>query len=282
MTMLVCLQNTDEQIVRSRKNVMLTALAFAWMYVCLMFKGFTVNNSVAHLWLFWYLAIDMLFGILNPPAVQVIHTKRDVSAAILPSSPQTHIYLSAIVASLFLAIVVMIFHYIYTRRTIRQAKVAYAALFVTMSLLINWATCLAIKFSYAAVPEAVNELVAINEYFKNDKDSEVMYLTHGHWKSQLDDKGRYAITYIDRNSKFYIINNAAFKGDSNKISEVVLRAEEPARIYEGVQKIDYILIHNIDSRGMRKLANVEKIDTLSGKFYTLYKNLTPSELHFEQ
>ena len=52
--------------------------------------------------------------------------------------------------------------------------------------------------------------------------------------------------------------------------------------YEGVHKIDYILIQNYDSQGMRKLANVEKVDSLSGKYYTLYKNLTPSELHFEQ
>ena len=171
----------------------------------------------------------------------------------------------------------MIFHYIYSRRRLKQTKVAYAALFVTMSLLINWATCLAIKFSYAAPQEAVNELVAINEYLKNDRDAETLYLTHGHWKSHIDVKGKYTLTYIDCTNNFYIVDNAIFEGDNNKISEVKMPG-----IRAGVEKIDYILIHNYDSQGMRKLANVEKVDSLSGKYYTLYKNLTPSELHFEQ
>ena len=178
----------------------------------------------------------------------------------------------------------MIFHYVLMKRGTRSAKKLYASALVIMCLCINCAAYVTHKYSYEVDAEAVNEVVAISKYFGEDKDSDIMYLTHGEPVKRFDRMGRYIDTFVDRQHKLYVVDDEALtkdmKGNSLNVADAMLQGESFG-IYRGVQKIDYIIIQNYDSHGMRSLANVEKVDNLSGKHYTVYRNLNPSELHFE-
>lgn len=258
----------------------LPAAAIVLLFVCMMFKGFIVNNNTDHYWLLWYLAVDMKLGVLPPPEFHHSYGLDMNSAALnLPSNPMKVIYTSAIAANIILAVIVLVFQYIYSRKGAKRARNVYAGLLVIMCAVLNCAACAALRFTYPVNAEAVKEVIAINEHFKDDSEADILYLTHGVPKKRFDRAGRYMDTYMERRQKFYIVSDSEFNG--GRISENVLREEAFHGIYEDVQKIDYVIIHNMDSREMRKLANVEKIDSLSGKYYTVYKNLNPSELHFE-
>ena len=281
MLLFSSLQNTP----LLNKNA-LTAVVIVLMYVCLIFKGFVVNNNTDHYWLLWYLAVDMKLGIMFPPNSPAfnpsLNLDMNIASLNLPGNPQKIIYTSAIVANLMLGAAVLFFQYVYSRKGTKYAKKTYAVILLVMCCALNAASYVAVKFTYSVDREAVKEVTAISDYFTSDTEPEVLYLTHGTTpRKRFDRAGRYMDTYMERRHKFYMVNDSVFAETSTKISGAKLIDEAFREIYEGVNKIDYIIIQNDDSKGMRRLANVEKIDSLSGKHYTVYKNLKLEELSFE-
>ena len=105
-----------------------------------------------------------------------------------------------------------------------------------------------------------------------------MYLVYGEPKKRFDRCSRYMDTYMNRQHNFYIVNDNAFPESINRIAGGSLSGDSVGN-YSGVRKIDYIILHNLDSKGYRHPLNVEPVKELSGKYYTVYKNLNPHEVH---
>lgn len=261
----------------STQNVSLTnsknawpAVAFSLMYVCLVFKGFIVNTNTDHYWLLWYLAIDMKLGIMPPPNVHHAYSI-DINATSmnLPADPQKVIYTSAIAANLLLVITVLFFQYVYSRKGPKATRKTYAWLLLAACCVLNVGAYAVLKFSYSVDSEAVREVTAINEYFKNDAVSDILYLTHGDVpKKRFDRAGRYMDTYFERRHKLYIVNNSTIPDNRTKIVETTLNGEWPGKNHEGVEKIDYIIIQNYDSQGSAASPTLRR-STVSAENITL-------------
>ena len=142
-----------------------------------------------------------------------------------------------------------------------------------------------IYLAYRVDTDAINEVIAISKYFEHDDDSTILYMTYGIPKKRFDRSGRYIDTYIDRRRNLYIVNEADITSDMNgnsiNVADVKLKSDIGLGFYGDEEEIDYIILQNYDSRGQRKLLNVEPIPELCGKHYTVYKNLNPSVLQFE-
>lgn len=141
-----------------------------------------------------------------------------------------------------------------------------------------------IDYAYHVDSDAVNEVIAINKYFENDDHSEIMYLSYGEPKKRYDRFGRFMDTYIDRRHNFYCVEDKTLteqvKDGRARISDIKLFGEL-GMAYSNVNTIDYIIQENQNSLGQRRLMNVEIVPELSGKHFTVYKNLNPSVIQFE-
>ena len=139
------------------------------------------------------------------------------------------------------------------------------------------------RFSYKVNPDAINEVLAIDKYFANDNNSEIMYLVHGNPKKRFDRVSRYIDTYMNRRHKFYIVSDTDISESMSgtiRVADTPLKADFLGGDYGKVEKIDYIILHNIDGQEQPKLANVELVKELSGKYYTVYRNLEPAVIEF--
>lgn len=223
------------------------------IYTCFMFRGMVQGSSVDQYILLWYVMLERVADALFPPA-----GKWQV------------FFPSAIIACILLSSFVFLFHRTYTRRGRLQAQRFFMIVSLITCIGLNVAVCAVIRYAYRVNSDTVSEVVSINNYFKNDKDSNVMYLVYGNAIDNYDRFGRYMDTYMERLQKFYYVNGNGLREDNIKISDLL----------SGVETVEYIILCNPDSQGRRQLINVEPVKELTGKYYSVYKNLDASVLKF--
>ena len=270
MLFFASIQDVDAQTVRKRRGLSLAVIAIVMMYVCFTFKGLMVNGTNDHYLLMWYLGVDMKVGLLLPPGGErALAVDMNRAALNLPADTGKVIYLSAVIANLFLLGIVLLTHYYYTRKGARKGGKVFAGV--------------AVRFSYKVNPEAVGEVLAIDKYFADDSSSEILYLVHGNPKKRFDRVSRYIDTYMNRRHKFYIVSDTDISESMSgtiRVADTPLKADFLGGYYGKVEKIDYIILHNIDGQEQQKLANVEIVPELSGKYYMVYRNLNAEVIEF--
>ena len=284
MVFFASIQDVDAQTIRDRRGFSLAAIALVMMYVCFMFKGFMVNGTNDHYLLMWYLGVDIKAGILLPPGGErALAVDMNRAALNLPSDTGKVIYLSAVIANLFLLGIVLLTHYYYTRKGARKGGKVFAGILLLMCLAGNVLAGAAVRFSYRVNSEAIREVLVIDKYFVGDTQSDIMYLVHGTSKKRFDRGSRYIDTYMTRQHKFYIVCDTDLSESMSgiiRVTDTPLKADLDLGYYGKAGKIDYIILHNLDGQEQQKLANVELVPELSGKYYTVYKNLNPAVIEF--
>lgn len=250
---------TCENITASRR-LSAEVLSGAVIYSCFMFRGIISRTSADQYILLWQMAVEKVTGIFYPPAGE-----------------WQVIYPSAIITGILITLLSVLFHSIYTRRGKSQAQKFFASVLIVMSIGLNVAAGSVIIYAYRVDPDTVSEIARINEYFREDMTSNIIYLTYGKSEDLYDRYNRYADTYMDRRHHFYIVNaeNLTPSTDGNiiKVSGI--------KLYGSIQSADYILLEKTDSAGHKGLLNAEPMKELCGKHFMLYRNLKPDIIQFK-
>ena len=280
-----CMQSVSREDIAKRRGITFLAVILVTLWVFMMFKGITLNSSVDQFWLLWYLAIDMKIRIMYPPDFTRYHAFDMRTGSLnLPDDPKKIIYLSGIIANFLIILAVYLVHRAYIKKGSEHARKTFSVILLAVCIAVNIGACQVMDFAYHVDSEAVNEVIAINKYFEDDNNSEIMYLSYGEPKRRYDRSGRLMDTYIDRRHNFYCVRDTTLTGQMKDntavISEIKLRGEYTGT-YSNVKAIDYIIQENQNSMGQRKLMNVEIVPELSGKHFTVYRNMNPSVIQFE-
>ena len=282
------MQDIGTDTIRARRSITLLTLAIITLYEFMMFKGFRFLTSADQYLLLWYLAIDMKARILYPPnfTPRIVLDPRTASLN-PPDDTEKIIYLSAVIANLLIVLVVYLVNRGYMKKGTGSAKRIFCAILLALFIAVNIAACKVIDYAYHVDSDAVNEVAAINKYFENDAHSEIIYLYYGEPAKLYDKYGRLMDTYIERRHHFYFVEDTALTKNMKDGRTIISDIQLPGRHsrlsinYSNVNAIDYIIQENQNSSGQRRLMNVEIMPELSGKHFTVYKNLNPSVIQFE-
>lgn len=271
------MQNMNSENIFRTRRFSAEILSLAVIYICFMFNGIDRSSTVTQYILLWYLAIERVTGILFPPAGQ-----------------WKVFYPSAVITGIFMISLAVLFYRTYTYRSKERAQKFFAALLFVITLGLNAAAGTLIDYAYHADTETVNEVISINKYFADDSTSNIIYLNYNAPLNRYDRFNRYIDTYMERRHHFYIMAwtsiNPVLNGGIVNAANVALKAETgimnaETNIYDeaevNINRIDYIILENSDSAGQNKPVNVEPVKELCGKHFTVYKNLNPSVIQFE-
>ena len=264
------MQNMDSENIFRTRRFSAEILSLAVIYTCFMFRGLFPHTTMTQYILLWYLAIEKVTGVFFPPAGQ-----------------WEVFYPSAVIAGIFMISLTIIFYRIYTYRNKACAQKFFAAVLFVITMGLNAAVGTVINYAYHVDTETVNEVISINKYFAGDNTSNILYLNYGKPVDRYDRFNRYMDTYMERRHHFYIVRDTSLSeklnGNIVNVSNANLKIENGIwiEIDVKVSGMDYIILENSDSEGQRKLANVEPVRELCGKHFTVYKNLNPSVIQFE-
>ena len=166
-----------------------------------------------------------------------------------------------------------------------SAQKFYVIALLVATLGLNAAAGAVVRYAYRVDGATVAEIVRINEFFRNDTESNILYLVYANYDERYDYYSRYTDTFMDRRKRFYIVNYDELakhiKGGAVNVENISLVTELKLGTYDNIQGIDYILMENTDSTGHEALSGVEIMKELSGKHFTLYKNLNRDVIQFK-
>lgn len=255
-------------------------LALLVIYTCFMFRGTTLASSIEQYILLWYSALDKICGFIFS-----LNLGFKDSALLLPPAGKWQVfYPAAIIAGIIFVSFAFIFHRKYIRDVLSAQKFYVIALLVA-TLGLNAAAGAVVRYAYRVDGATVAEIVRINEFFRNDTESNILYLVYANYDERYDYYSRYTDTFMDRRKRFYIVNYDELakhiKGGAVNVENISLVTELKLGTYDNIQGIDYILMENTDSTGHESLSGVEIMKELSGKHFTLYKNLNRDVIQFK-
>lgn len=280
------MQNMNPESISSGRRFSAEVLTLAVIYTCFMFRGINSLSSADQYTLLWYMALEKVSAIL----LSLGTAMKEPSALFPPSGKWQVFYPTAIIATVLFIILAVMFHRIYTRRGKSHAQKFFAAVILFAVLVLNAAVGSVIRYAYRVDGDAVSEIVKINEHFRNDSASNILYLNYGDPHDRYDYLNRYTDTYMDRRHHFYTVNYddlaQNMSGNSVNTNGITLKCDfmkgDLDKIsYKDIRGIDYILVENTNSQGQKKLLNTEPVKELCGKHFTLYRNLNPSMIQFE-
>ena len=176
----------------------------------------------------------------------------------------------------------LLFHYAYIKRGKKSAQIIFASVLLASTAILNSYAWKRTTASYIAhSPHTAGEMVRIAEYFKDKEDANILYLNYGLTYRRYDYRSRYVDTYIDH-KRLYIINNdeivGKMKGNDLDVSKITLKGENPRGDYENIEGIDYILLERNNSKGQKRLTDVELV--LQGEHFLLYRNINRHVVRF--
>lgn len=235
----------------------------AVFYACFMFRGLVSMTSADQYLLLWYMAIEKFTGILLPP-----EGKYQV------------IYPAAIISSLLIITFAAIFYYIYTRKGATQAKKFFAGVMLVMCIALNFAAGTVINYAYHVDSGTVNQVVRINNFLTEHKDSHAIYITQDEPIKRYDRFGRYMDTYIEGRKNFYFVRDTSLEGSNNiSVAGINIKADGITGDYH-INGVNYIIVESTTNFGTKQLANVELVPGLEGEHFKVYKNLSPNVIMF--
>lgn len=280
------MQNMTPESIRADRRLSAEILTLAVIYSFFMFRGINGLSTADQYILLWYTAIDRVMNALFSLGIPA----KEAAALFPPAGKWQVFYPSAVIAAILMSFIAVIFHRIYMRRGKGQAQRFFAAVILSVVVVLNAAAGAVIRYAYRVDGDAIEEIVRINASFKDDMTSNILYLNYGSPYERYDYLSRYTDTYMDRRHHFYIVNYddlaAKMEGASVSVDGISLKCDymkgDIEKIsYKDIHGIDYILLENTNSAGQKELRNVEPVKELCGKHFILYKNLNPSVIQFQ-
>ncbi len=268
---LSCIQNLTSEMIQKRRRVAIELIIVAAIFVCFVFKG-GYGSAVDHS-LTWHSAISGS------------NLARRIGLLLSIDGGEKVFYLGALIANALIVMLVVLFHYIYTHKRKDFVIKTCVALFAVVSVINCGAVYSLLMYRIYRVDDVtLKEVLNINDYFKNCEDVNVLYLTEGIVKKDLNG-ARYMDTYMETVEHLYYVQDTFLTkrsaGDTIRVADTELYEELSGRIYEGVNSIDYIILENSIDLGEKQLVNVERVDEISGTHFTVYKNLDPAVIRLK-
>ena len=261
-----CIQNLTSEMIQKKRRLAIEFIALTAVFVCFVFKG-GYGSAVDH-------------SLTWQSALSGSNLARRIGLLLSIDGGEKVFYLGALIANALIIMLVVLFHYIYTHKRKDFVIKFCIALFAAVCIINCGAVYSLLMYRiYRADDATLKEVLSINNYFKNHEDANVLYLTEGIVKKDLNG-ARYMDTYMETVEHLYYVRDTFLTernaGDNIRITNTKFHEELSGRIYEDVNTIDYIILENSIDLGEKQLANVERVDEISGAHYTVYKNLDPA------
>nr|MCR4818507.1 hypothetical protein [Fretibacterium sp.] len=257
-----CIQRLELDVMKKNLRNIVYFMIVVSLYMFFILKGTIIGSSVDQFTLLWHVFLSK-------------YRLYPASSGITDNG--IIIYLGAYLANFFIILIVTGFLYV-CYKSKKRAVVYLMIIFTAVCMANNVAAYKLIYNSCYRDSATLKEVTSMNDYFKNMKrELSILYLTEG---DKINKLSHCMDTYMDYTNNLYYVDDifltSKHKGEVINIAGTVLREHIWDTPYEGVKAIDYIILENSIDLGDKRLANVERVDEISGVHYTVYKNLDPA------
>ena len=230
------------------------------IYVCAVFKG-APESTVDEYTFKWYTELcNKIYNLSINNGEMIIH-------------------IGILIVDILLIIITLSFILLLIKR--KSIAIIFSMCVFTVICLTN--NCLAYQIlhkAYNVNKEAVEEAEAISRYFQEKGEyGTILYLTDG---EKINKQSRIMDTYMDATKNLLFISSSDICGMDAKEEISVNSFEFKESLwknnYGNMTNVDYIIVENPNDN----LANVEKIDEISGDTFTVYKNLDSEKIYNRQ
>lgn len=226
-------------------------------YVVTVFKGLP-NMTIDEFVLKWYMQLSNRFKNFS-----IDNTELSIQTGVL-------------FINIMLIIGVLIFFVLILKE--KKWAIEFAALiFIVICASDNYITQHNIYGDYKVDAEMVKEVENISQYFEKEKDyGTILYLTGG---DPINTLSRVMDTYMDVIDKVLFVDTSSICGMYSEteinVPENDFRENIWENVYQGINEVNYIIVENPNDTFL----NVQKIPEISGKNFTVYKNLNSSKIY---
>ncbi|MBQ8246325.1 MAG: hypothetical protein IJZ42_04265 [Lachnospiraceae bacterium] len=255
------LQNKPQEEISLYKKETGGLLVISFIFVAAIFKGTASGSAVDQFTLGWYRFLQEEIGTL-----------------FLEKVSSMEIYLYAVVINTILFLVIGTMHVICMFKSSKLMSYFFGILIVLICFSNNAVGLKRVYDAYYVNPNIVEEVVDINEYFETVSDEvRIIYFTNADY---INKESKVFDTYFDNMDNLYIVDDIYYtvSEGSVDVSNVQFYENIWGTNYDKVDGVDYFIIENGCNFNFLQLSEVEKVPSLSGDYFTVYRNLDPENI----
>lgn len=261
---LCAIESIDTPIIETVKRKLIVITFGMTVFACILFKGVGSGTPVDQTSLKWYLITGRLSDLIP-----------------FANGDKVPKYIGVIIVNVIIILLILIYLFLQRKHWKASCRLLLTMLFA-MCLADDIYGARLLQNMMAADIWDIKEVILINDYFKSlDDDIDVVYFTDA---DMINQTSKFMDTYMDRSDGFYYVDDIFLEemiGRECRVEDIILKESIWDSVYPKVSKIDYVIIGNADvSRGIT-LSHCEKMEEISGKLYSVYKNNDPNTISAE-